>query len=42
MVTNPEREALSDTNYGSNYDEIFENDGPELDGQTPPINELDT
>lgn len=37
-----EYEACSDTDYGSNYDEIFENNSPELDGQTPPINKLDT
>ncbi len=42
METGAEHEALSDTDYGSDYDEIFENDGPELDGQTPPIDELDT
>ncbi len=42
MKTSAEREALSDTDYDSNYDEIFENDDLKLDGQTPPINELDT
>ncbi len=42
METGADCEALSDTDYSSDYDEIFENDGPELDGQTPPINELDT
>ncbi len=32
---------MSDNNYGSNYNEIFENHSSELDGQTPAINELD-
>ncbi len=41
METGAQLEALSDTNYGSNYDEIFNNHSPELDGQTPAIDELD-
>lgn len=32
---------MSDIDYSSNYDEIFENNNPELDGQTPDIDELD-
>ena len=32
---------MSNTDYSSNYDEIFENNGPELDGQTLDIDELD-
>lgn len=32
---------MSNTNYGSNYNEIFEDSSPELDGQTLAINELD-
>ncbi len=42
METGTKREALTDTDYDSNYDEIFENNGPELDGQTLLIDELDT
>ena len=41
METGAQREALSDTDYGSDYDEIFEDHSPELDGQTPAIDELD-
>ena len=42
MNTIAEYEALSDTNYRSNYDEIFKIDGPESNEQTLPINnELD-
>lgn len=37
-----ECETLSDTNYGSNYNEIFQNNGLELNKQILPINELDT
>lgn len=33
---------MNDTNYDSNYNEIFKNNSLELDGQTPPIDELDT
>lgn len=40
METGAQYEALSNTNYGSYYDEIFENNGPELDEQTPNIDEL--
>ena len=32
---------MSKTNYDSNYNEIFEDYSPELDGQMPAINELD-
>ena len=42
MGTGIEHEACSDTDYGSDYDEIFENDSPELDGQIPLIDELNT
>ncbi len=42
METGAERKALSDTDYGSDYDEIFENNGPKLDGQILPIDKLDT
>ena len=41
METGAQPEALSDIDYGSDYDEIFENDVPELDRQTPAIDELD-
>lgn len=41
METGAQCETLSNTNYGSNYDEIFENHNPELDEQTPAIDELD-
>ena len=41
METGAQHKALSDIDYSSNYDEIFENNGPELDGQTPNIDELD-
>ncbi len=41
METGAQRKALSNTNYGSNYDEIFENHSPELDGQMPAIDKLD-
>ncbi len=41
METGAQHEALSDTDYGSNYDEIFEDHSPELDRQTPAIGELD-
>lgn len=37
-----EHKTLSDTNYSNNYNEIFEYNSSELDGQTPPINKLDT
>ena len=40
--TGTEHKTCSDTNYGSNYNEIFENNSLELDGQKPPINKLDT
>ena len=33
--------ALTDTNYGSNYNKIFENNGLELDKQISAINKLD-
>ncbi len=39
--TGAQHKTLSDTDYSSNYDEIFENHNPELDGQTPAIDELD-
>lgn len=42
METNTKYEALSDTNYGSDYNKIFENNGPELNGQILPINKLNT
>ncbi|WP_375449247.1 hypothetical protein [uncultured Nostoc sp.] len=42
METGTEHKAYSDTDYGSNYNKIFENNSPELDGQTSPIDELDT
>ena len=42
MGTGTEHEACSDTDYGSDYNKIFENNSPELDGQTPLIDELDT
>lgn len=42
IKTGAEHEALTDTNYGSNYDEIFKSNDPELDGQIPPTNKLDT
>ncbi len=41
IETGAESKTLSDTHYGSNYNEIFKNDGPELDRQTLPINKLD-
>lgn len=41
METGIQHKALSDTDYGSNYNEIFENNGPELDRQMPDINKLD-
>lgn len=31
---------MNDTDYDSHYDEIFENDNPELDGQMPTIDRL--
>lgn len=34
MEPRTQYEALSDTDYGSDYDEIFETNGPEPDGQT--------
>ncbi len=37
-----EREALSNIDYGSNYNEIFENNSLELDVQIPPIDKLNT
>ncbi len=40
METRAWYEALSDANYGSNYDKIFEDYSPKLDGQTPAIDEL--
>lgn len=42
IETDTKYKACSDTNYGSHYNEIFENNSPELDEQTPPINKLDT
>ncbi|WP_375449160.1 hypothetical protein [uncultured Nostoc sp.] len=42
MGTDTEHEANSDTDYGSDYNETFENNSSKLDGQTAPINELDT
>ena len=42
METGTKHEVCNDTNYDSNYNEIFENDSPKLDGQTPPIDKLDT
>ena len=41
MQTEAQRKAFNDTNYCSNYDEIFEDHSPELDGQTSAIDELD-
>lgn len=32
--------ALSDNDYGSNYDEILKKNGPKLDGQIPLINKF--
>lgn len=39
--TGVERKALSNTDYGSNDDRIFENGDLKLDGQIPPIDKLD-
>ncbi len=41
IETKTQRKALTDTDYDSNYDEIFENYSPKLDRQTPAIDELD-
>lgn len=41
METGAQHKALSNTDYGSNYNEIFKNNGSELDGQTPDIDKLD-
>ncbi len=41
METRVQRKALSDTDYSSNYNEIFNNHSPELDGQMLAIDELD-
>ena len=41
METRTHCDVLSDTNYGSNYNEIFENNDPELNRQTPDIDKLD-
>ena len=37
MEIGKEYEVLSDTNYGSDYDEVFEKNGPEFNGQTPAL-----
>ena len=42
MKTGAENEALNNTDYGSNYNEIFKNNDPELDGQILLIDKLDT
>ena len=42
IETGAKHEVMNDTNYDSNYNEIFKNNSLELDGQTPPIDELDT
>lgn len=42
IETNIENETYNDTNYDNNYNEIFKNNGPKLDRQILPINELDS
>lgn len=37
MEIGKECEVLSDTNYGSDYNELFEKNGPEFNGQTPAL-----
>lgn len=41
IQTGKKHKAYSDTDYGSYYNKIFEKNCPELDGQIPPIDELD-
>lgn len=40
MVTNAKHKALSNIDYGFNYNEIFENNNPELDRQISLINKF--
>ncbi len=42
IETNTKYKALSNINYDSDYNDIFENNNLELNGQIPPINKLDT